>query len=321
MTIIAAADGSALGNPGPAGWAWYVDETCWAAGGWPHATNNMAELMAVLDLLRQTERDARPLHVLCDSQYVINVITKWMTGWKRKDWRKADGKAVMNVELVQALDQAMEGRDVTFAWVRGHAGHELNEAADRLARAVATAYQQGKTPVTGPGFGAPRNLQGACPASVLDPDDPDLDDDEADLALAGDEPADPDPDDLFGATDIAGLDVDVTEREHVIELERSLLADAVRSDPSRVAALLHPEFREIGASGRLMERVDVLARIGPLDPPATLEILEVQRIEPDQLLLLWRSTWGDRIALRSSLWVQLSDETWQLRFHQGTPEA
>jgi ribonuclease HI len=130
MTIIAAADGSALGNPGPAGWAWYIDDDTWHAGGWKHGTNNMGELMAVLDLLNSTEsaRD-QPLQVLCDSQYVINCLTKWMKGWKKKGWKKADGKPVLNQDLLKQLDAALAGRDVTFEWVKGHAGHPLNEAA------------------------------------------------------------------------------------------------------------------------------------------------------------------------------------------------
>ena len=76
--IIAAADGSSLSNPGPAGWAWYVSDDIWAAGGWPHGTNNMGELMAVLDLLRSTAHRDEPLTILCDSQYVINSLTKWL---------------------------------------------------------------------------------------------------------------------------------------------------------------------------------------------------------------------------------------------------
>jgi ribonuclease HI len=152
--IIAAADGSALGNPGPAGWAWYVDDGCWASGGWPHGTNNMGELMAVLDLLQQTAHLDEPLRIYCDSTYVINAITKWMKGWKRKGWKKGDGKPVMNVELMKALDTAMEGRwdKVDFVWVKGHAGHELNEAADLRANAAATAFRDGSVPEPGPGF-------------------------------------------------------------------------------------------------------------------------------------------------------------------------
>ncbi|MDM4762649.1 ribonuclease H [Galbitalea sp. SE-J8] len=154
MTITAAADGSALGNPGPAGWAWYIDEEHWAAGGWPHATNNRGELTAVLELFRATAHTGEDLHVLCDSQYVINCITKWMPGWKRKGWRKADGAPVLNVDLLRELDAAIEGREYRFEWVKGHVGHVLNEAADARARAVAEAYRAKRDIPTGPGFGA-----------------------------------------------------------------------------------------------------------------------------------------------------------------------
>lgn len=152
MTITAAADGSALGNPGPAGWAWFIDEARWRAGGWPRATNNQGELMAVIDLLRATAASDEPLLILCDSQYVINSVTQWMPGWKRRGWRKSDGKPVLNRELLEELDRAVEGRDLRFEWVRGHAGHPLNEAADLRARAAATAHQEGLEPDRGPGF-------------------------------------------------------------------------------------------------------------------------------------------------------------------------
>jgi ribonuclease HI len=153
VTITAAADGSALGNPGPAGWAWYIDDDRWAAGGWPHGTNNMGELKAVLELFRATAGVDDDLLVLCDSQYVINSVVKWMPGWKRKGWRKADGAPVMNVELMKEIDAALQGRRYRFEWVKGHVGHELNEAADDRARAAATAYQRGAEPDAGPGFG------------------------------------------------------------------------------------------------------------------------------------------------------------------------
>jgi ribonuclease HI len=328
VTIIAAADGSALGNPGPAGWAWYVDDTCWAAGGWPHGTNNMGELMAVLDLLRQTADLEEDLHVLCDSMYVINVITKWTPGWKRRNWRKADGKPVLNVELVKDLDEAMAGRRVTFEWVRGHSGHELNDAADERARAAATAYQAGKQPQTGPGFRlerppaeAARGLEESAQESLLalDPEDPDLDDREEDLALAGDESVDPDPDDLFGPVDVPGLDADVTEVEHVLDLERALLTDTVRSDPSRVAALLHPDWYEVGASGRIWNRAEMLATVGPLAAAVECEVIDAQHVTRNEILLLWRSTGNGSPALRTSLWIRTTGN-WQQRFHQGTPE-
>lgn len=156
--IVAAADGSALGNPGPSGWAWFIDEDRWRCGGWPMGTNNIGELTAVLDLLQCTDGSGQDLLIHCDSQYVINSITKWLPGWKRKGWKRADGKPVQNQALMQSLDEAMtraraEGRTVRFEWVKGHAGHELNERADQLARGAATAHQQGTPFNPGPGLG------------------------------------------------------------------------------------------------------------------------------------------------------------------------
>lgn len=152
MTTVVAVDGSALGNPGPAGWAWYVDENCWAAGGWPSSSNNRGELTALLELLKATAPTNEELHVLADSQYVINSVTKWIAGWKANGWRKADKKPVVNVDLMQAIDKAITGRKVSFEWVRGHSGHPLNEAADDKARAAARAYQHHSSVESGPGW-------------------------------------------------------------------------------------------------------------------------------------------------------------------------
>lgn len=153
MTITAAADGSALGNPGPNGWAWYIDDDNWAAGGSPHGTNNQGELRAVLELLRATSSAAgEKLVIECDSRYVIDSVTKWMPGWKRKGWRKSDGGPVLNRDLLEGIDEELRGRDVSFTWVKGHAGHPLNEAADQRANGAATAYQRKQEPDRGPGF-------------------------------------------------------------------------------------------------------------------------------------------------------------------------
>ncbi|WP_311519476.1 alpha/beta fold hydrolase [uncultured Actinomyces sp.] len=157
MTLIAATDGSSLGNPGPAGWAWYMDEQNWSAGALKESTNNVGELLAVLDLLRQTRDASEDLHIFADSQYVINALTKWRFAWKRKGWKKGDGKPVANREIMEALDEELEyarkkGRKVEFEWVRGHNDHNLNERADDLARGAATAIQSGKTVKEGPGF-------------------------------------------------------------------------------------------------------------------------------------------------------------------------
>lgn len=275
VTIIAAADGSALGNPGPAGWAWYVDPSCWASGGWPHGTNNMGELTAVLDLLEQTAGAEDDLLIYCDSQYVINSLTKWLPGWKRKGWKKADGQPVLNLDIIQALDAALQGRKVRFEWVKGHAGHPLNEAADRLANAAAQAFSAGTAPERGPGF------------------------------VGG------------GSTEPALFELEVTDEDTVVELERELLSDRVRTDPASVAALLHPDWAEIGSSGRWWTREELLAEVAPLPEPTELDVVSVDRLSADQILLVWRSVTATGSVLRSSLWVR-DRAGWRQRFHQGT---
>ena len=295
MTLIAAADGSALGNPGPAGWGWYVDEYRWASGGWPHGTNNMGELTAVLDLLQQTAASDDDLVIFCDSTYVINSLTRWLPGWKRRGWRKGDGKPVQNVEIMKALDVALQGRRVRFEWVKGHAGHELNEAADRLANAAAIAYSRGRQPDPGPGFGPGRSA-------------------EAHRAYAPTTEEQPE-DDLFTLLD----DAQPSDEERVVSLERSLLSDDVRSDRPAVAALLHPDWCEIGRSGRLWTREQLLEAIGPLDEPVSLDVVSISRIDDDTILLVWRALSEARSTLRSSVWVRVRGD-WRQRFHQGTDE-
>lgn len=289
--IIAAADGSALGNPGPAGWAWYVDDTCWASGGWPHGTNNMGELMAVLDLLQQTAHLDDDLLIYCDSTYVINAVTKWLAGWKRKGWKTGSGQPVKNVELMKALDAAMRP-NVKFEWVKGHSGHVLNEAADVRANAAAAAYQRGDVADPGPGFVGSSTAHPAATVGQVE--------EEPDLFSDFDEPQ-------------------LSEEEQVVALERSLLTDEVRSDRAAVAALLHPQWQEIGASGRLWNRDDQLDEIGPI-APVSLDVINVSRLAPDLILLVWRASSDDGTRLRSSLWQRTGGQ-WQQRFHQGTVEA
>ena len=138
--LVVATDGSALGNPGPGGWAWYVDPFTWASGGLAHTTNNVMELAAVSDLLAATD-PAQPLTILADSRYVIDALTTWVHGWKRKGWKTAAGAPVANRELIESIHLAMAGRVIEFVWVRGHDGHPMNEAADLRARAAATEAQ------------------------------------------------------------------------------------------------------------------------------------------------------------------------------------
>jgi ribonuclease HI len=297
VTVIAAADGSALGNPGPAGWGWYVDADRWASGGWPHGTNNMGELTAVLDLLQQSADLDDDLLIYCDSTYVINSITKWMPGWKRRNWRRGDGKPVQNVEIMKAIDAAMQGRRVRFEWVKGHTGHELNEEADRLANSAAIAYSLGTRPDPGPGFGTSRAGGAAHAAYAPTPK--------------------PEPEaDLFSLLE----DTQPTDEERVIALERDLLSEEVRSDPAAIAALLDPAWTEIGRSGRLWGRDELLAAIGPLTEPVTLDVVSVARVTDDVILLVWRASTDQRTTLRSSLWIRTGGD-WRQRFHQGTDES
>ncbi|MGC5078108.1 RNase H family protein [Agrococcus sp. DT81.2] len=307
--IIAAADGSSLGNPGPTGWGWYIDEHRWAAGGQRQGTNNIGELSAVIDLLQQTE-GVDELLILCDSQYVIKSVTQWMPGWKRKGWRKADGKPVLNRELLEELDRLMTERKaaggvVRFEWVRGHAGHPLNEEADRLANGAATAHQRGLVPDAGPGFGGVTRGEER-PAAAAAPLVAEVEAAPATSTAVG----------LFD--DLDGFLADDPDEATVVRLERELLSDEVRADPASVAALLHPEWEEIGATGRRWGRDELLAEIGPLPSPVELELLATHRISDDAQLIVWRSV-GESSALRSSLWVR-SGASWRQRFHQGTPE-
>jgi ribonuclease HI len=312
VTIVAAADGSALGNPGPAGWAWYVDDDHWSAGGWAHGTNNMGELMAVIDLLESTAHIDDDLRILCDSQYVINSVTKWMPGWKRKGWRKSDGAPVLNRELLERLDRALQGRVYAFEWVKGHAGHDLNEAADERARGAATAYRDGDAIPIGPGWPG---------AAVHDPA-PAL------AAPVASEAGAASP--AGGATGAGNVEFDLfdellstteSDEEVVARLERELVEPAVRSDAARVAALLHPDFEEIGRSGRLWGRDAILEALAEDDAAAAeIAVLGTERIGADAILLTTRTVDRRGASLRSSLWLR-SGGRWRLRFHQGTPEA
>jgi len=161
--IIAACDGASKGNPGPAAWAWVVADgqgnpQRWEAGPLGTATNNVAELTALLELLRSTD-PAVPLEVRMDSQYAMNAVTKWLPGWKRNGWKTSGGKPVANRELVVAIDELLSTRSVTFRYVPAHqvGGDPLNAVADQAAsevavsqRAAGTAHGTADLPVPAP---------------------------------------------------------------------------------------------------------------------------------------------------------------------------
>ena len=150
-SLVVATDGSCLRNPGPGGWCWYVDDDCWAAGGEVDTTNNRMELTAVAMLLEAVPAGRR-VHIQADSSYVIDALTKWRHGWKRRGWRTAGGGPVKNRELMEQLDALVDSRAPTFEWVRGHDGHPANEAADVRAREAATAVAAGAAYDPGPGL-------------------------------------------------------------------------------------------------------------------------------------------------------------------------
>ena len=128
-------DGSCSGNPGPGGWGVLMlsgDHEKELFGGQENTTNNQMELTAAIEALNALKKPSRvTLHT--DSTYVKDGLTKWIHGWKKNGWKTAAKKPVKNKELWQALDAACARHDITWKWVKGHAGDPGNERADELA--------------------------------------------------------------------------------------------------------------------------------------------------------------------------------------------
>lgn len=136
-------DGACSGNPGPGGWACvlvYGEHVKQLAGGAKETTNNQMELTAVIEGLRQLKHPCR-VHIYTDSKYVMDGAEKWLEGWKKNGWRKADKKAVLNSGLWQELDRELQKHEISWTWVKGHAGHEQNELVDLLAREQSEFYK------------------------------------------------------------------------------------------------------------------------------------------------------------------------------------
>ena len=128
-------DGACSGNPGPGGWGAllrYGSKERELFGGEPGTTNNRMELMAVIQALETLTRPAK-VAVHTDSTYVQQGITKWIHGWKKNGWKTSSKEPVKNADLWQRLEQAAARHQVSWHWVKGHAGHEENERADGLA--------------------------------------------------------------------------------------------------------------------------------------------------------------------------------------------
>jgi ribonuclease HI len=145
-------DGACSGNPGPGGWGAILsfgDHQKELKGGEPHTTNNRMELMAAISALEALKRPCR-VDLYTDSEYLRGGITGWIRTWKKNGWRTADKKPVKNSDLWQRLDAAVGTHHVQWHWVRGHAGHAMNERADELAREGVVAIRAGATGALSP---------------------------------------------------------------------------------------------------------------------------------------------------------------------------
>ena len=134
-------DGACKGNPGIGGWGVlmeYGEHRKELSGCDPETTNNRMELQAAIEGLLALKRPMA-VDLFTDSTYVMKGVTEWMPRWKANGWRTAAKKPVQNQDLWQELDAALGAHDISWHWVKGHAGNDLNERCDQLARAAATA--------------------------------------------------------------------------------------------------------------------------------------------------------------------------------------
>ncbi|MEE2890223.1 MAG: ribonuclease HI [Planctomycetota bacterium] len=129
-------DGACRGNPGPGGWAYIVrasdgnEEVCYDYDS--STTNNRMELAAALEALRSIP-EGSSVSLFSDSQYVVKGMSEWVAGWQRRNWRKADGKPVLNDDLWKQLVAVAANKQIEWVWVEGHAGQNENERCDVLA--------------------------------------------------------------------------------------------------------------------------------------------------------------------------------------------
>ena len=133
--VVLYTDGACSGNPGPGGWACvlvYKDTEKELSGGMAETTNNRMELMAVIEGLKAL-KESCAIDLYTDSKYVMEGATKWLQGWQEKGWKKADKKPVLNMELWQNLSDLLAQHEITWHWVKGHAGNPYNERVDALA--------------------------------------------------------------------------------------------------------------------------------------------------------------------------------------------
>jgi len=263
----------------------------------------LGELNAVLELLNATAQAGlagEDLHILADSQYAINVISKWSPGWKKRGWVKADKKPIKNLELIQEIDRAMQGRTVTFEWVKGHAGHPLNERADDAARSSAEAYRDGRVIPRGPGFASPAESR----ATEFEPSTP-----TAETASTGRE--------------IPGDATDVQTPEEA--LERQFLEAWLRANSLALKALEAPGCIRIWHNGSLTRGLE-----GRAPEHVECSNFQVSRVQsandhhntaesyPDAWVITYVLTWTGGKLRESSTWVT-GENGPRILMHQSSP--
>jgi len=131
-------DGACSGNPGPGGWGVLIEidnKNIELSGGDKDTTNNRMELMAAIKALEEIDKDYE-ITLYTDSNYVKDGITSWISNWKKNNWKTASKKDVKNKELWMRLDEAIKDKNISWVWVKGHAGNAGNEQADYLARSA-----------------------------------------------------------------------------------------------------------------------------------------------------------------------------------------
>lgn len=144
-SIVVYTDGGSINNPGPGGYGVVIAEngsTRELSGGYRLTTNNRMEMMGAIVALKSLKGsdEAKKIHLYSDSSYLVNGITKgWAVKWRRKGWLKSDGQPALNVDLWKELLDLLSTREVTFTWIKGHAGNEFNERCDQLAVGEARA--------------------------------------------------------------------------------------------------------------------------------------------------------------------------------------
>ena len=139
--IVIYTDGGSINNPGPGGYGAVIEidgDYQEFSGGFRLTTNNRMEMTAAIVALGEVGKTRKKIHLFSDSSYLVNGVQKgWARKWQSNDWKKSDGQVAVNIDLWQNLLDLLDYINVTFHWVKGHAGHELNERCDKLAVAAA----------------------------------------------------------------------------------------------------------------------------------------------------------------------------------------